>query len=159
MNVSVSIRRAAPADADAILDCLRSAFEPYRASYTPDAYRDTVLTAETIHERLMSMSVLVAVTSDDSVVGTIGSQVTERGEGHLRGMAVLPAYTGVGVADQLLTRAERELQDQRCVRITLDTTAPLRRAIRFYEKHGYRPSGRVGDFFGMRLFEYEKTVT
>jgi hypothetical protein len=47
MSVVVSIRRARPTDAGAILECLRSAFEPYRASYTPDAYRDTVLTSET----------------------------------------------------------------------------------------------------------------
>ena len=80
-------------------------------------------------------------------------------EGHLRGMAVLPSHLGAGVAGQLLTTAERELRDQQCVRITLDTTEPLRRAVRFYEKHGYRPSGRVTDFFGTQLVEYEKTLT
>jgi len=28
--------------------------------------------------------------------------------------------------------------------------------MRFYEKHGYRPSGRTQDFFGMVLIEYFK---
>jgi ribosomal protein S18 acetylase RimI-like enzyme len=159
MNTPVSIRGATPTDADAILECLRLAFEPYRASYTPDGYEDTVLTAETIHDRLTSMSVLVAVTAEGAVVGTIAHQMAADSEGHLRGMAVLPAHVGTGVASLLLTAAERELRDQQCVHITLDTTEPLRRAIGFYEKHGYRPSGRVTDFFGMPLFEYEKALT
>ena len=37
-------------------------------------------------------------------------------------------------------------------------SAPLQRAIRFYERNGYRPSGRVADFFGMPLFEYVKPL-
>jgi hypothetical protein len=41
--------------------------------------------------------------------------------------------------------------------VTLDTTEPLKKAIRFYLRHGYKPSGIVKDFFGMPLFEYEKT--
>jgi len=34
----------------------------------------------------------------------------------------------------------------------------LQRAIRFYTKHGFSPSGRVTDFFGMRLYEYVKLL-
>ena len=158
MGATVSIRKAVAADADAIRRCLRAAFAPYRERYTPDAYRDTVLTTESVAERLASMSVLVALTPDGNIVGTVSHQVIEDGEGHLRGMAVLPAYAGTGVAEQLLATAERELRAQGCLRVTLDTTEPLRRAVRFYEKHGYRRSGRVTDFFGMPLFEYVKAV-
>jgi len=32
------VRRAGPEDAEGILDCLRTAFEPYRQSYTPSAF-------------------------------------------------------------------------------------------------------------------------
>ena len=31
-------------------------------------------------------------------------------------------------------------------------------AIRFYERNGYVASGRVGDFFGMPLYEYLKPL-
>jgi predicted N-acetyltransferase YhbS len=151
------IRRATPNDADAVLACLSSAFEPYRARYTSDAYRDTTLTAETIHDRMTSMSVLVAVASDGQVVGTIASAI-DAGVGHLRGMAVLPAWQGAGVAALLLDAAERELRTKNCSLVTLDTTEPLQRATRFYEKHGYRASGRVSDFFGMPIFEYVKDL-
>jgi hypothetical protein len=33
-----------------------------------------------------------------------------------------------------------------CHRITLDTTVPLQRAIRFYQRHGYAPTGRSPTF-------------
>ena len=154
-----TVRHATPADAGAILDCLYSAFEPYRARYTPDGYRDTTLAPETIRERLASMSVLVAVDRGGEIVGTIACAVASAGVGHLRGMAVLPTWQGAGVAALLLDAAERELRDKGCSLVTLDTTEPLERATRFYEKHGYRPSGRVSEFFGMPLFEYVKGLT
>jgi hypothetical protein len=42
--------------------------------------------------------------------------------------------------------------------VSLDTTRPLAPAIRFYEQHGYRASGRIADFFGMELLEYVKPL-
>jgi len=30
--------------------------------------------------------------------------------------------------------------------------------MRFYERHGYRRSGKIGDFFGMALIEYVKVL-
>jgi GNAT superfamily N-acetyltransferase len=157
-QAAIVIRRAASADAAAILECLSSAFAAYRDRYTAAAYADTVLSAETIRERMASMALLVAVSEGEEIVGTIGCQVTSPGEGHLRGMAVLPPWQGRGVAADLLTAAEAELRHQHCARITLDTTEPLDRAMRFYEKYGYRRSGKVTDFFGMPLFEYAKII-
>jgi GNAT superfamily N-acetyltransferase len=152
------IRRAAPADADAILNCLSSAFASYRDRYTAAAYADTVLSSETIRERMASMVLFVAVTESGEIVGTIGCQAVTPSEGHLRGMAVLPPWQSHGVAADLLNAAEAELRNRQCERITLDTTEPLERAMRFYERNGYRRSGKVTDFFGMPLFEYVKTI-
>ena len=157
-SAPLSIRRATASDAGAILDCLRRAFEPYRERYSPEGFLDTVLTPSTIQDRLASMAVLVAITPDGATAGTVAWHVAGPGEGHLRGMAVLPAHAGTGVADQFLTAAERALRERGCVRVSLETTGPLQRAIRFYEKHGFRPSGRVSDFFGMPLVEYVKEL-
>ncbi len=154
-----SIRRAEPGDATGILACLGSAFEPYRRDYTPGAFEDTVLTRETIQQRLAEMCVFVAVSEAGEIVGTIACQLNAEGEGHLRGMAVLPESQGSGVAAVLLRTAEAWLRERDCRRITLDTTRPLRRAIRFYVTNGFRASGLVRDFFGMELFEYAKTLT
>jgi len=153
-----SIRKAAEGDAAGILDCLRSSFEPYRESYTPEGFADTVLSAETIGARLSEMAVFVAVSGSGEVIGTIGCAIAAKEEGHIRGMAVLSAWQGHGVAAELLRAAEAELGARGCARVSLDTTEPLKRAARFYEKNGYRASGRVADFFGMPLFEYVKPL-
>ena len=147
-----------PTDASGILECLRIAFEPYRDKYTLGAFADTVLTPQTIRDRLGQMSAFVAVTAGEQIVGTIACSVIAAGEGHLRGMAVLPEWHGHGVAEKLLQSAELDLAGRGCSRITLDTTEPLQRAMRFYERHGYITSGRTADFFGMPLHEYVKEL-
>ncbi len=149
------IRSANAEDSAHILRCLAVAFEPYHASYTPGAWLDTVLTPDTLQERLSSMQVLVAVSPQEGIIGTLALGANDR-EGHLRGMAVLPLWQGRGVSSALLLAAEAELAAYNCQRITLDTTEPLQRATRFYEKHGYRRSGKVTDFFGMKLHEFVK---
>jgi tRNA threonylcarbamoyladenosine biosynthesis protein TsaE len=150
------IRKAGKADARAILECLNAAFAQYRDQYTPAAFADTVMTADSLDHRMRQMCLFVAV-SDGEVVGTIGCSLSGA-EGHLRGMAVLPSWQGRGVAAALLQAAEAELLGACCTRVTLDTTEPLTRAIRFYERHGFTGSGRVVDFFGMRLYEYTKSL-
>ncbi|HUI40498.1 MAG TPA: GNAT family N-acetyltransferase [Terriglobia bacterium] len=152
------VRQATQADASGILDCLRSAFAAYQAHYSEAGYLDTVLTPETLEERFKAMTVFVAIIPAAGVVGTIAFGPADQNEGHLRGMAVRPEWQGRGIAVRLLEAAERELRNGGCSCITLDTTEPLVRAIQFYEKRGYRPSGKVGDFFGMPLFEYVKAL-
>lgn len=154
---TISIRNARSEDAGEILTCLREAFEEFRERYTADAYLDTVLTPETLRERLEKMMVFVAVHPAGQVVGTIAASIVGSEEGHLRGMGVLPSVRGTGIAARLLSYAESELR-WNCKRITLDTTEPLQRAMCFYEKHGYQRSGKVSGFFGMPLFEYCKLL-
>jgi ribosomal protein S18 acetylase RimI-like enzyme len=140
-------RLSTEADVTAVLNCLTEAFAPYKDNYTADAFLDTVLSPETIKCRMKSMKIFVAESqSTGKIVGTVACNLLTREEGHIRGMAVLPAFQGAGIAQQLLDHAEAELLAQKCVRITLDTTAPLKRAIRFYQRNGFRPSGRVTDF-------------
>lgn len=152
----VQFREASIPDIDSILHCLSAAFEPYRERYTPGAFADTVLDRAALEKRMREMSVVVAVASG-RVVGTIAG-AAHGTEGHLRGMAVLPEQKGSGVAAQLLREIEDRLRSQGCTHITLDTTLPLERAIRFYEKHGYSRSGHVAEFFSMPLIEYAKAL-
>lgn len=152
------IRRATALDAGGILNCLAAAFEPYRTSYTPVAYLDTVLSPETISLRLQSMQVFVATRLQGEVIGSIACAIADGNEGHLRGMAVVPQFQGQKIAEGLLQAAEDELRRRGCSRVTLDTTEPLLRAVRFYERHGYRRSGKVIDFFGMPLHEFVKQL-
>ena len=105
------------------------------------------------------MTVRVAVDAEGEVVGTISYAVIDNHEGHIRGMAVNQIWQGRGVAPQLLASVESELRIRACSRISLDTTEPLARAIRFYQTNGFGLSGKVTDFFGMPLFEYVTTLT
>lgn len=151
------IRQAHEEDTDAVLDCLLAAFAPYREQYTPAGFADTVLDRSTLRARMRVMHVLVAVRNRE-IVGTVAGEVRESGEGHLRGMAVLPQCKGTGVAHQLLIAIEAWLQAQGCTRITLDTTLPLQAAMKFYTKHGYSHSEHTSDFFGMPLLEYSRQL-
>lgn len=153
---SFAIRPACVDDGRDILTCLAAAFAPYHSQYTPEAFADTVMDAATVQERIREMCVLVAV-FEGKIIGTIGCKVSGE-EGHLRGMAVLSDWQGTAVATSLLEAAETELRQAACKFITLDTTMPLQRAIHFYQRHGFSPSGHVTDFFGMELFEYRKRL-
>jgi putative intracellular protease/amidase/ribosomal protein S18 acetylase RimI-like enzyme len=153
------VRRATISDAAAIRTCLGEAFEPYRADYTAAAFADTVPDLSGIEDRTRTMICFVACDPSGEVAGTIAAQVVSATEGHLRGMAVRPQWQGSEVAARLLSEAERALGKSGCDVVSLDTTRPLARAIRFYERHGFVATGRAQDFFGMPLFEYKKTIT
>jgi len=153
-----SIRLATMNDSGGILSCLRAAFERYESSYTRGAYEDTVLTPESLQKRLDVMSIFVAISAAGEIVGTIACHTVSPDEGRLRGMAVRPEWQGTGLAAALLHAAVTELRKNQCKRITLDTTDPLRRAVRFYEKRGFIKSGRESDLFDMRLYEYVKPL-
>jgi len=158
MDLLVNIRHANADDCGAVLRVLSVAFEPSQAQYTPEAYTDTILTPDLFIQRLSRMTVLIAATESGEIVGTIACGMSGATEGHLRGMAVLPDFHGLGIAPKLLAAAETELSASGARYITLDTTEPLLRAVRFYTKHGYAKTGRVQDFFGMRLHEYRKEL-
>jgi len=102
------------------------------------------------------MTVLVAVDAQDNVAGTIAGVAVSSSESYLRGMAVPPEGHGRGVRQRLLQAMEKHLIGGGCTRVSLDTTEPLQRAMRFYEKNGFERTGKVTDFFGMPLIEYVK---
>jgi ribosomal protein S18 acetylase RimI-like enzyme len=152
-----SVRGATKEDAQQVLQCLQEAFLVYRNDYTAGAYADTVLNPQTFLQRLSEQQILIAVDQSGEAVGTMAYKA-ENGEGHIRGMAVRPLWQGRGVAEKLLEHVESALQELGCKVITLDTTRPLQRAIRFYEKNGFRATGEVASFFGMELLAYRKEL-
>ena len=70
-----------------------------------------VPSVELILSRIAGMHVLVALV-DDQVAGTIAGALTQQGDGHLRGMAVLPQFQGLGIASRLLVAIEDYLRTQ-----------------------------------------------
>ncbi len=152
----IVIRQAESGDVESVRQCLVAAFEPYRSYYTAGAYLDTVPDEASVLQRVQKMHLLVAV-APEGVVGTVGASLGN-GEGHLRGMAVRPEWHGTGLSALLLHTIETWVESHGCKRVTLDTVLPLQAAIRFYEKHGYRKTGRVSDLYGMPLVDYVKEI-
>jgi ribosomal protein S18 acetylase RimI-like enzyme len=152
------IRRACEADAPSLVECLHAAFEIYRRQYSEAAYLDTTLDLRSASVRIGSMCVWLATGDTGIVRGTVGWARDSPTTGHLRGMAVRPGYQGSGVAQALLDRVLGEMRTQGLRRATLDTTPPLHRAVRFYERNGFRRTGRVSDYFGMPLIEFSKEL-
>jgi len=154
---NIEIRPATLADAAAIASCLAEVFECYRDAYSLAAFGDTVPNRDGIALRIQHMRVLIAAIDSKKIVGTVSATINSD-HGHLRGMAVLPEFQGSGIALKLLAEIEHWLRSQGCRGVTLDTTEPLTVAMKFYERHGYRRSGKITDFFGMPLIEYLKMI-
>ncbi len=155
---SYRLRRAGASDLPSIRECLRGAFEPFRSEYTAAAFEATVLTSETARQRLAEMLIWVALDAGGVVRGTLSWAPTEPHTGHLRGMAVDPLWQGSGVAQALLDRVLEEMETVGVTRVTLRTAPPLRRAARFYERNGFRPTGAVADLHGVPVREFARTL-
>jgi len=152
------VRPARATDLDGIRACLGTAFAPYRRQYTPAAWAATVLTSARLARRMRTMTVLVAVERGGRIVGTLSVKRIAPRHAHLRGMAVVPDRQGTGVATRLLGAALRDLHDRRGGTVTLETTAPLARAARFYARGGFVRTGSTRTWGGMRLTEWERPV-
>ena len=110
-----------------------------------------------IEDLIASGEVIGVVIQSGKESGFIaGADVTEFDQ--MSDPAVLPEALGSTTASRLLQAAERALLRAGCSRVTLDTTRPLQRAVAFYQRHGYRPTGRIRDFYGMPLFEHSKEI-
>ncbi|MFX1479663.1 MAG: GNAT family N-acetyltransferase [Promethearchaeota archaeon] len=146
-------------DAKEIHKVILSAFEEFRDYYTPEGFADTVMSEDAVKERMKEMNIYVAVDHKGLIIGTIGWQKVSNSEGHIRGMAVIPNQQGkTSPAAILLKTVENEIRSKGCEILTLDTTKILGRAQNFYKKHGFKETGKTGDFFGSVIYEYAKKI-
>lgn len=153
----VRIRFASAEDAASIASLLSDAFAEYESSYTPRAFAATTPPATQIAERMREGPVFAAVRGE-TLVGTVGLVARDE-ELHLRGMAVAPVARGSRIGERLLERVERFGVETCCRRLSLDTTPFLDRAIRLYERWGFRRIGaETHDLFGTPLFTMVKPL-
>ena len=98
------------------------------------------------------------VLTDDAIVGTVSAIPQENGQ-YIRGMAIFPAARGQKIGDLLLSRVENFASEHGFKRLFLSTTPFLHRAIRLYERFGFRRTDwGADDLFGTPLFTMEKTI-
>ena len=93
-----------------------------------------------------------------TIVGTVS--VVLKGESlYVRGMAVLPLARGQRIGELLLVHVEKFAASKGVQRLYLSTTPFLDRAIRLYERFGFRRTSEGPDeLFGTPLFTMEKFI-
>jgi GNAT superfamily N-acetyltransferase len=138
VSARVRIRRASPEDARAVASVLYESFAEYQPAYTPEGFALTVSTPERVRDRLKEEPVWVAL-EGGRIVGTVGA--TPKGEAlYVRSMAVVPAARGRRVGRGLMECVEEFAVSQGFKRMFLSTTPFLTRAIKLYERCGFRRS-------------------
>jgi len=156
-HVEKQVRIAEVGDAAAIAAVLYEAFREFEPLYTAEGFAATTPKSEQIVERMSEGPIWVALVGGE-IVGTV-SVVLKREAVYVRGMAVLPRARGARVGKLLVDQVEQYGAENGCKRLFLSTTPFLERAIRLYEKFGFRriPEG-PHDLFGTPLFTMEKML-
>ena len=153
----IQIRIAALDDVEFIASVLRESFAEFEPVYTPQAFAATTPDGDRIRARWREGPVWVAV-SDGAVVGTVAAVVGPDSI-YVRSMAVLPAARGLNIGQLLLKAVEACALAHGCRRMYLSTTPFLTRAIKLYERFGFRRGGEGPDeLSGTPLFTMEKML-
>ena len=153
----LQIQYAVEADAPAIASVLHDAFIEYKSFYTRGGFDATVLASEQVKERMREGPVWI-VLRDGSVVAT-GAAIQKGASLYVRGMAVSPDSRGEKIGELLLSEVEKFATEKGIRRLFLSTTPFLARAIRLYEKWGFRRTTESPpDLFGTPLFTMEKIL-
>ena len=152
------IRRGDVDDADAISGVLHDSFVEYRSLYAPERYAGTVVSPPEVRCRLEEGPAWVALL-ELTIIGTVGA--VHRAEGlYIRGMGIVPHARGLRIGEQLLNEVEAYASENGFNRMFLGTTPFLHRAIRLYEKFGFRfCETKANDSIGTPLLTMEKGVS
>lgn len=146
----VEIRTARASDVDALAAIENAVFPGDRISRR--SFRKLI-------ER-ETAEALVAV-ADDRVAGyAIVLLRTGSGVARLYSIAAAPGHEGQGVGRTLLDAAEDAAFDRERMLLRLEVREDNQRAVRIYEKAGYRRIGREADYYedGATALRYEKTL-
>lgn len=80
----------------------------------------------------------------DKVIGTVGLKDMGNDIVKLKRMFVVSDLHGKGVGEALLTRALNHAKSQGFAKMILNTNEHMNRAHHFYEKHGFKRTGKTG---------------
>ena len=159
MSSRIEIRIAEPGDAPAIASVLYESFIEYEPLYTAKGFAVTTSSSDEIQNRMNEGPLWVAL-NGNAIVGTV-SAVPKEAALYIRGMGVLPTARGQRIGELLLKQIESFASEHGFVRLFLNTTPFLSRAIRLYETFGFVKSNASEgphDLFGTPLFTMEKSL-
>ena len=138
---------------------LLKAFEPYKINYTIDAFNATVLPQSEIKNRILGKKYEIYVLEKNKkIIGTVSFYIKNKNQIHIRSMAVHPNNQKKGVGSFILKEIEEMAKEKNIKSISLDTSKPLKIAIKFYKKFGFRFTGVKHNFYGIEIYEMIKTI-
>ncbi|MDF1720342.1 MAG: GNAT family N-acetyltransferase [Minwuia sp.] len=139
----IQIRRAGPADVQALVSCIDAAYARYAATI-PDLPAVSEGVAEEIAENLVWIAV-----DDGQAIGALF--LMHQGETmKLANVAVHPAHAGKGLGRRLIALAEAEAAARGCTEMRLNTHAAMPDNVRLYSQLGWVETGRQGNSVSMR---------
>lgn len=156
---ALSFRAACPADVDAVVTLVESAYrgEASRAGWTTEA--DLLDGQRTDREEVASLVALpsariVLCFEPERLVGTVLVRAVADATSHIGMFAVSPALQARGIGSALLAEAERVAREHQAARRTEMTVIAQREdIIRWYTRRGYRLTGETEPFpYGNRRF-------
>ena len=154
---TTSIRLATAADLPVLASLIFSSFIEYKAAYTTEGFAATTPSSDQLEKRMAEGPIWVAV-RDGVLLGTV-SVVSRGAELYIRGMAVVPEARGLGLGGLLLRTVEDFALAQNCERLVLSTTPFLLRAIKLYERFGFKQTADgPHELFGTPLFTMAKEL-
>jgi N-acetylglutamate synthase-like GNAT family acetyltransferase len=158
-NIKLKFRTAKINDKDKIFNILLNSFESYRGHYTEEGFKSTILSPEEIENRIKQniFKVFVAVTLENEIVGTV-SIIKQNDRYYIRSMAVEPKFQKKGIGSFILENICKIAGNDDIKKLSLESFEPLKKAIRFYKKHGFIESGITKDLHGNEIFEMIKIL-
>lgn len=145
-----TIRRAIPADLDALVSIENRAFSADRIS------------RRSMRRLLASHSAAVLVLEENRAIAGYALLLTRRGShaGRLYSIAVDPDETGKGTGSRLLKAVEDHAGNAGLDRITLEVREDNTAATALYERSGYRLFGRHEGYYadGMAALRFGKAL-
>jgi putative acetyltransferase len=143
------IRDGSDADAAAAAAVVQQVLHEHGLAFEPRG-PDADILAPGAHYGASGGAFFVAVDGAERVVGTAGLLRTGPTSGEVRKMFLLPEARGQGAGRALLDAVLDAARSRGLERLTLTTRRRYDRAIRLYERAGFRPAGsarepRAGD--------------
>jgi ribosomal protein S18 acetylase RimI-like enzyme len=143
--MSISVRRLTPDDYDALRALRLEALSLYPEAFASDPDQEAAMPKEQWLARLataMSFGGFVDDALSGMVVFSKPSRPKVAHTGDVGAMYVRDAARGTGLADALMN-ALIDHASEVVEQIQLTVNAENARAIKFYERHGFRPIGRI----------------
>lgn len=158
-HVNITFKKAQIHEINDIHLVLSKAFEPYKKDYTNGAFNATVLTSTDIQNRIIDQKYeIFVVVIDEHIIGTVSLSKKDQDQLHVRSMAVHPDYQKRGIGLFILKKINELAKRKDIKTISLDTSKPLKKAIKFYKKFGFEFTGVTKNFYGVEIYEMIKKL-